>query len=136
MSRGVGIVCLPTLYANDLFSSRLMTVAGWGTTEFGGPASPKLLKTDVEIKSNTYCKIYFIQANSTNFLCAYTPNKDTCQYDSGSSGFLAINGRLYSVSVTSGGDGCAGSKPSLNTRVTAYLQWIRSNAVGDQFCDV
>lgn len=46
------------------------------------------------------------------------------------------SGRAYSIAVTSGGKGCASSSPTLNIRVTEYLNWILSYANGATFCNV
>lgn len=133
---GVGVVCLPFSYSTSLFTGLLVTIAGWGTTSFGGPVSDKLLKTEVRVIDNPTCKVSFTQASSYNFMCTLTPGKDSCQLDSGTNAYYPINGRMHSVGITSGGAGCGGTEPTLNTRVTQYLSWITSNTPGGTYCAV
>lgn len=134
-NRGVGIACLPFLYNTSLFTGYSVTVAGWGTTSFGGALSNVLLKAYVNVISNTQCAADFPQASSNNFMCTFTPGKDTCQYDSGTNAFVNINGRMYSLGIVSGGKGCA-SSPALNTRVTQYLPWILANSQDATYCSL
>ena len=136
LNYGVGIACLPWLYTSQDFASYMVTVAGWGTTEFGGPLSNNLLKTDVQVISNSQCSSSFSQATSSNYMCTFYAGRDTCQYDSGTNAMLQLNGRMYSVGVTSGGSGCASSTPALNMRVTQYLSWIKAQATGATFCSI
>lgn len=71
-------------------------------------------------------------------ICTLTPGKDTCQYDSGGALYYTdSNSLLYNVGIVSYGTGC-GSRytPSVNIRVTEYLQWIRDNTPGATYCDV
>lgn len=132
---GIGIACLPFSYSTSLFNGISVTLAGWGTSEFGGPLSKKLMKTEATVITNNVCKNTYSQAVSNNFMCTYTPGHDTCQFDSGTSAFASINGRMHSVGVTSGGKGC-GTVPALNTRVTQYLNWITTNTPDETYCSV
>lgn len=71
-------------------------------------------------------------------LCTYTPGKDSCQRDSGGPLLRRSpqNGLEYVEGIQSfAGNGCAlEGIPGVNTRVGAYLNWIRSNAPNAQFC--
>ena len=136
LNQGVGIICLPWSLTADTLTNYVVTLAGWGTTEFGGPLSNTLLKTDVNVISNSQCAATFSQASSNNYLCTFYQDRDTCQYDSGTSVMLQRNSRVYSVGVTSGGSGCGGSSPALNMRVTQYLSWIQAKATGATFCNI
>lgn len=135
LNLGVGIVCLPFIFGNNLLTNALVTVAGWGTTGFGEPVSKTLLKTDVNVIDQATCFNKYPVASSYNFMCTYYPNRDTCQQDSGTNVFLQSSGRVYSVGVTSGGNGC-GTAPALNMRVTQYLAWIRTKTPGASYCEI
>ena len=129
-----------------------MEIAGWGTTQFGGPSSnqpTRLQKTTVATLSNGACKS--IEKTPTTvteaILCTYsTTGQDACQMDSGG-GLLWRNyrphnkdvtgpadGRLYLVGVISFGFQCGRNTPGFNTRVTSYLNWIIANSRGADFC--
>lgn len=134
-NQGVGIVCLPFLYTTTLFTDFPVTVAGWGSTTVGGPPSNVLRKAIVKVISNPQCgALVFPQASSNNFMCTFTAGKGPCLYDSGTSAYMEINNRMYSVGVVSKGNGCATS-PDLNTRVTQYLSWIVENSPDAKYCD-
>lgn len=50
---------------------------GWGTTEFTGPRSDVLLKTDVDVISPTDCTL---QTGATlNQICTFRTGHDACQ---------------------------------------------------------
>lgn len=138
LNKGVGIVCLPWL--GDLDSASTAPdaiIAGWGTTEFGGPLSKTLQKAVVSVISNSVCQRTYPQTSSNNFMCTDSnDDKDTCQYDSGTSVFRKESGRMYSVGVTSAGSGCGGSTPTLNMRVSQYLSWIKEKTTGAKYCSV
>lgn len=133
---GVGVVCLPFIFGSNLFTNNLVTVAGWGTTSYGGPVSKTLLKTDTYVIANSVCAAKFPEASSNDFICTLNEGHDSCQYDSGTSLYLQYNARVYSVGVTSRGDGCGGSSPSLNMRVSQYLNWILQNTPGATYCSI
>lgn len=136
LNQGVGIICLPFAIRGNLFAGNSVTVAGWGTTEYGGPLSSYLRKTDVGVIANSVCDDTFAVAASNDFICTYGNGKDTCQHDSGTNLFLQSAGRVYTVGVTSGGHGCGGSTPALNMRVTQYLDWIQQNTPGATYCSI
>ena len=137
LNENVDVVCLPWVLRDQTFPMDPVTAAGWGTTEFGGPKSRILQKVGLTTISNQECVMQIPNLVASS-LCTLTPNKDTCQFDSGNSLFYQnpSSSRVYSVGVVSGGFGCAGSKPSINTRVTSYLDWIRRRATGAVFCSV
>lgn len=140
LNYGVGIVCLPWYGYTELLGPNV-TVAGWGSTEFGGPMSNVLRKADMTAITNAVCGATYSQTTSNlNFLCTTErivgADQDTCQFDSGTSVYREISQRIYSVGVTSGGYGCGGAAPTLNTRVTSYLSWITANSPGATYCQV
>lgn len=131
----VGPVCLPWKFRSDLLESKPVTVAGWGTTEFGGPKSKTLQKVDLQTTTMARCKADYPTADDT-MICTYAEDKDSCQGDSGGSVYYTDSGRVYSIGVVSGGSGCGGSQAGLNTRVSSQLDWIKANTVGAQFCKI
>ncbi|KAG4065023.1 hypothetical protein HA402_004146 [Bradysia odoriphaga] len=132
-SRGVGPACLPFLFTSQSFENTAVEAAGWGTTSFAGPASSNLKKVSLTVISNTKCGQSYSQIISQSKLCTYTPGKDTCQYDVGGPLYSRGN-RLYVVGIVSYGTGCGMSTPTVNTRVTSYLDWIVANANSATFC--
>lgn len=135
-SKNVNMVCLPLKTRADNYDGVTVTTAGWGTLEFGGSVPSRLQKVNLQTITNAVCKNSYSTLTS-GFICTYTENKDTCQMDSGNALYYTdTNSRLYAVGVVSGGSGCAGSKPSLNTRVKVYTDWIVKWATLGTFCNI
>lgn len=130
-NRGVGPVCLPFNYWSYDFSKLQVDVAGWGTTSFGGQTSTTLRRVTLDVIANSQCQVQYVNNQK---LCAFTPGKDTCQYDSGGPLYLRGVQRMYSIGIVSYGGACAGSTPSVNTRITAYLGWIQSKTTDATYC--
>ncbi|XP_037033544.1 venom serine protease-like [Bradysia coprophila] len=128
-SRGVSPVCLPFYYTSADFSGTTLTATGWGSTSFGGPVSDVLLKVDLNVLSNTNAQCTSTYPNvASSQMCTYSSQKDTCQRDSGGPLFYRgpTDPRLFLVGLVSLGEGCGGSNPSLNSRLTSFLTWIES----------
>ena len=53
-SRQMAPVCLPA-DTSVLYTGKMATVTGWGTTSSGGSLSPKLLEVNVNVTSNAVC---------------------------------------------------------------------------------
>ncbi|KAG8187277.1 hypothetical protein JTE90_019166 [Oedothorax gibbosus] len=127
-------VCLPydSLRTDDL-TSKTSTVTGFGTTSFNGAASDVLMEVSFDITDQEECRrAYERELNITDvYLCAGTADgsKDSCQGDSG--GPLVTIGKeshYYLVGVVSFGKLCAQpGYPGVYTRVTKYLDWLRTN---------
>ncbi|XP_055604729.1 venom serine protease-like [Uranotaenia lowii] len=130
-NRGVGPVCLPFNYWYYDFSTLQVDVAGWGTTSFGGQVSTTLLKTTLDVIANRACNVQYLTDKK---VCTYTTGKDTCQFDSGGPLFLRGAQRMYTIGVVSYGGACAASTPSVNIRVTAYLDWIQQKTPDASYC--
>jgi len=122
----VGPVCLPS---TNSFTDSSVEAVGWGSTGYGSPVSTILKKVSLVVISNTVCNNYYhnIQASQ---ICTYASGRDSCQYDSGGPIYITLNGLVYLAGVITAGSGCASSYPSINTRVSSYVSWIRSNAPG------
>jgi len=65
-SPAVGPACLPYTFNGYNFDGKALTAVGWGTTSFGGPSSSVLLKTSLNVISNTQCQI-----TDVNKFCTY-----------------------------------------------------------------
>ncbi|XP_017774222.1 PREDICTED: venom serine protease-like [Nicrophorus vespilloides] len=140
----VGPVCLPFRYSQNDFAGQLVTilgnflkytqmfgrliarVSGWGTTEFSGPVSEHLRKTNVTVYSNFECQPQISSKLLSNQLCTSSIKTDSCQYDSGGPVIFAdsLTRRDFLIGSISSGRGCAGGIPSINSRITSFLQWI------------
>ncbi|XP_075976500.1 transmembrane protease serine 9-like [Anticarsia gemmatalis] len=133
-------VCLPT---NDhkTYEGVHAIAAGWGTMGEGKNHSCYLREVELPVLSNKACKSGKYTANmiSETMLCAgymSEGKKDTCQGDSG--GPLSAersDKRHEQLGVVSWGIGCGRvGYPGVYTRVTKYLDWIRTNTKSGCFC--
>ncbi|TMW46898.1 hypothetical protein DOY81_008025 [Sarcophaga bullata] len=136
-NRSVGPACLPfyTLVHGEgtiPYGGERVETAGWGTTSFAGQQSMLLLKTTLDVITRTECQKLVRNLPSGAF-CTYTPGRDTCQYDSG--GALYMRGeRMYAVGIVSYGFACATNQPSINTRISSHLKWIRNKTPDAKYC--
>jgi secreted trypsin-like serine protease len=105
-----------------------MTAIGYGRTSEGGSLSSKLLKVDLLKETFSRCKQTYSSIVDDVMICnAGLPDggKDTCNGDSG--GPLFVVGTNTIAGLVSFGNGCARpDTPAVNTRVSAYEQWINS----------
>ncbi|XP_076179604.1 chymotrypsin-2 [Ptiloglossa arizonensis] len=106
-------------------------VSGWGDINLGGPGTEQLLKANIYIADQATCKkVYQIYGKYVrdSQICANDPSveKGSCNGDSG--GPLTVNGKI--VGIVSWSMACALTDfPTVYTRVTSYLDWIKNNAV-------
>lgn len=61
----------------------VVSILGWGTTEFGGPVSTKLQKVSLNVVNPSKCEAAYPDSITSGHICTFTQNKDTCSYDSG-----------------------------------------------------
>ncbi|XP_055943185.1 proclotting enzyme-like [Argiope bruennichi] len=127
-------VCLPyDSLRNDDLTGKTSTVTGFGTTSFNGPSSDVLMEASFDIQDQEMCRrAYERELNITDvYLCAGTADgsKDSCQGDSGGPLVtIGKEGRYYLVGVVSFGKLCAQpGYPGVYTRVTKFLDWLRTN---------
>ncbi|CAD1476422.1 unnamed protein product, partial [Heterotrigona itama] len=99
---------------------------GWGTTDFGGPTSDILQKVTVSVLTNQQCSKTYPNV-TTNQICTYAEDKDSCQMDSGGPVLWQnpTTRRLVLIGIISLGRGCA-IAAGLNTKVGSYIDWIVS----------
>ncbi|XP_073975542.1 venom serine protease-like isoform X1 [Rhodnius prolixus] len=136
-SSRVGPACLPFNLDKNYLLRKYVIVTGWGFLENGGPISNKLQKISLQIIPDSNCtQVYDYKFKPEKHLCAYSPGKDACQFDSGGPlYFYKYLTNLYTVvGIVSYGSGCASADPSLNINVHYYLPWIFSQLPDVQFC--
>ncbi|XP_034480511.1 serine protease 1-like isoform X2 [Drosophila innubila] len=123
-------VALPAL-ANSYstYAGQRAIASGWGKTSDAAAGVTNYLQYQTyDIISVDQCqRTYGSAVASKNVLCIATPNKSsTCQGDSGGPLVLVSNGVLVGVTSYVSSAGCQSGAPSGFTRVTSYLDWIRS----------
>ncbi|XP_053679841.1 venom serine protease-like [Anopheles nili] len=133
---GVGRVCLPFRYSTSLFAGVRVNALGWGTTDFGAPKSSELLQTTLTVIQSSTCSTQLKRTIAASQMCSYAAGNDTCQYDSGGPLYYTDPSTqlVYEVGIVGSGVACATALPSLNMRVTSFLDWIKTNT-GYTFCE-
>jgi secreted trypsin-like serine protease len=125
---------LPTSAGSWPSSGTNAFITGWGTTSYQGSSSNALLGATVQVLASPgvlSCGSYGYSYTPSSMLCAGVAGGgiDTCQGDSGGPLAIQVDGRWTLGGITSWGNGCASPGfPGLYTRVTAYLDWIRSRS--------
>ncbi|XP_060651568.1 chymotrypsin-2-like, partial [Drosophila nasuta] len=116
--------------ADELYENESAVVSGWGQTTFNGPQSNHLQYYNVTVFSNEKCKNLMITLSMifpTSFICLKPSQSTPCHGDSG--GLLAIRNEDEShtlLGLTSfGNPGCPTNSPSVYTRVSSFLKWIK-----------
>lgn len=135
LSNFIQPICLPfeDRLRSELFLRKSPFVAGWGSTVFRGPLSPKLRHVQISVVDNPTCRNIFTNYGATideNILCAgvLAGGKDSCGGDSGGPLMLPLDKKYYIIGVVSYGKKCAEvGFPGVYTRVTNYVQWISDN---------
>ncbi len=137
MTGQVGIAALAVLPSSAALyaDGARVTVAGWGTTSYGGSLASKLLKVTVPIVNNAHCDDKYLllpspQPITSRMVCAgdFTNGGiDSCQGDSGGPLFAIQNGVFTVIGIVSSGEGCAFLEyPGIYTRVSFFESWISS----------
>ncbi|XP_038114133.1 venom serine protease 34 [Culex quinquefasciatus] len=132
----VGSVCLPWKFRESTFTGESFEASGWGALRFRGPSPQVLNKVVLNVVDNASCSTRWNRRITSKQMCTYTPHKDTCQGDSGGPLFFTDpeNEQFYVVGVVSYGYGCATHKPAVYTRVSAYLDWIKTQTSDTSYC--
>lgn len=108
------------------------TISGWGSDRFGGSSLNSLRQGVVQVLTNPgagECGQYGASFNGTISICAGLPQGgvDSCQGDSGGPLVVAGAAGPTLAGVTSVGNDCGqAAYPGIYTRVSAFLDWIRS----------
>ncbi len=130
----IGVIPLPTSQdpANWPAVGTPGEVTGWGATSFGGGAVTELREATVQVlvgPAGGTCGDYGSGYDVRATICAGVPQGgiDTCQGDSGGPFVIDVAGAPTLAGVTSIGNDCGQATfPGIYTRVTTYLDWIRS----------
>jgi len=129
--------CLPDPTEN--YEKVEAIITGWGIINETTQENPKTLQLAKVITVNQdqcikkYGKHQGTKAHkiTPDMICAYAPDKDTCQRDSGGPLVANTGGFFAVIGVTSFGKGCAQpGYPGVYARVTSQLQWIKSHISG------
>ncbi|OAD54219.1 Trypsin-7, partial [Eufriesea mexicana] len=103
-------------------------VSGFGTLTYEGEKTNLLHWVNIEVADQAYCNRMYKNVIHDSQLCAYDPVviKGHCNGDSG--GPLMVNGKLHGI--VSWSMDCANIVyPSVYTRVSSYLNWIKEHAI-------
>lgn len=129
----VKTVCLPEAKKN--YTNEIATLTGWGHVQ-GGIAvftSDVLQEASFPIITNEECSALHGVPVPPSLICTAAPSKDkgACNGDSGGPlVMLDDKDRWKIIGVVSWGRrGCSTSYPSVFTRVSHYLDWIKEHAV-------
>ncbi|KAF6215330.1 hypothetical protein GE061_010082 [Apolygus lucorum] len=133
----IGPVCLPEGGLD--VTNENVTVLGWGMEEYGddGTTKPKELNTTVIDIVQCHDDWFFesgrkviISTENPTVLCYQSKEGKSCRGDSGGPvvWFDDRNNKYFLVGIVSyGGTHCNLQRPTVNTLVTAYLEWIKQN---------
>lgn len=95
-------------YRTASFAGRRVEALGWGTTSFGGPLSNRLQKVSLDVTNQSYCESAYPNKITSAQFCTYTPEKDTCNSDSGGPLMYTANttgiSLLYQIGITRYGE--------------------------------
>ncbi|KAE8741285.1 hypothetical protein FOCC_FOCC013207 [Frankliniella occidentalis] len=123
-------VCLPQAGLDP--AGHMGTVVGWGRTEEGGQLPAVIQEVQVPILTLAECRASKYRASriTQNMMCAGRGTQDSCQGDSGGPLIVGTgeDGRNQVVGIVSWGVGCGRpGYPGVYTRVTRYLDWVKTN---------
>ncbi|XP_060520696.1 venom serine protease 34-like [Cylas formicarius] len=131
----IGPICLPLRYKTSDFVGQLVTALGWGSLNVSDSQSDVLRKTSLTVISNQQCARDQTENINNNHICTFTLRHRECAGDSGGP-LLWMDPstqRLHLIGIISHGLDCNIDSPSINTRVTSYLDWIVART-GVNFC--
>ncbi|CRK95821.1 CLUMA_CG009273, isoform A [Clunio marinus] len=133
-NRGVGPACMPyTFMHNDIyFDGKSLSAVGWGVTEYAGPSSNILKKAQIQVVNLQTCLQQNKFIDNTKICTKESQSGSSCSRDSGG-GLYWSYGKKYAVGIISYGTYCASSVPSVNTRITSYINWIETDPYAN--CD-
>ncbi|CAG2208846.1 CTRB [Mytilus edulis] len=108
------------------YTGKWCTITGWGDTDanLGKKYPDRLQVLRMPVVTQEHCgTAWRIPRTFWNkLICLQVKNKDSCKHDSG--GPVVCSKKLVGT-LTTGGVPCDGSKPSIHTRISAYLDWIK-----------
>ncbi|CAF1124491.1 unnamed protein product [Adineta ricciae] len=106
-----------------------VVTVGWGATVQGGPVTNILQQTYAKVLGD--CERWWTFVDSSRQMCVadYIGSSSVCGGDAGGPLLAKYQGRYVVSGITSFIQGCktgTGANPNGFTRVTAYLNWIKS----------
>ncbi|EDV51083.1 serine protease 1 [Drosophila erecta] len=123
---------LPALAGTySTYAGQQAIASGWGKTSDSASGVANTLQYDVfNVVSVEACQgTYGSLIATSKVICVATPNKiSTCNGDSGGPLVLSSNKKLIGVTSFVSSAGCESGAPAGFTRVTSYLDWIKSNS--------
>ncbi|XP_005943321.2 elastase-1 [Haplochromis burtoni] len=106
-------------------------ISGWGRTQTGGQISAQLKQASLPVVDYNTCSSsgWWGSTVKTTMVCAGGGSNSGCQGDSGGPLNCSVGGQYVVHGVTSfvSSSGCnAYQKPTVFTRVSAYISWMNS----------
>lgn len=126
----IAAVKLPAVSSSySTYVGNYVIASGWGKiSDAATSVTNNLQWARMQVISNTDCaKTFGTTITASNICVATTGGVSTCNGDSG--GPLVLESNKIQVGLTSFGSasGCAKGYPAAFTRITSYLDWIKSN---------
>ncbi|KAH8364125.1 hypothetical protein KR084_002798 [Drosophila pseudotakahashii] len=123
---------LPAIASSySTYAGQKAIASGWGKISDSASGVANTLQYETfDIVSVATCQsTYGSAVASSTVICIATPNKkSTCSGDSGGPLVLVSNSKLIGVTSFVSSAGCESGAPAGFTRVTSYLDWIKSNS--------
>ncbi|EDW72975.1 uncharacterized protein Dwil_GK16888 [Drosophila willistoni] len=126
--QAVKIPAIASTYST--YAGQTAIASGWGrASDAASSVSSALNYVDLEVIANSVCaSTYGSSIVVASNICVATPNgKSTCNGDSGGPLVLASNSLQIGLTSFGASAGCEKGYPAAFTRVTSYLDWIKSN---------
>ncbi|XP_073839025.1 serine protease 1-like [Musca autumnalis] len=122
-------VKLPAIASSySTYAGDTAIASGWGRTSDSSTAvATKLQYAEMKVITNSVCQSTFGSTITSSNICVSTPNGvSTCNGDSG--GPLVLKSSSVQIGLTSFGSaaGCTKGYPAAFTRITSYLDWIKT----------
>ncbi|EDX09382.1 serine protease 3 isoform X3 [Drosophila simulans] len=123
-------IALPAIASSySTYAGQTAVASGWGRTSDSATAvATKLQYADLKVIDNSVCQQFYGSSTVTSgVICVASVNEvSTCQGDSG--GPLALDSKLIGVTSFVYAKGCEKNAPAGFTRVTSYLNWIKTES--------
>ncbi|XP_029990517.1 elastase-1-like [Sphaeramia orbicularis] len=112
-------------------NNNICYITGWGRTSTGGPLSPQLKEAFLPLVDHATCSRsdWWGSTVKTTMVCGGGGAEAGCNGDSGGPLNCLVNGKYYVHGIASfvSGRGCdTPKKPTVFTRVSAYISWMNS----------
>nr|AHY81270.1 trypsin precursor [Lygus lineolaris] len=122
----IGPVCLPAPGLD--VTGQTVRVLGWGAEKFQGSMTLKPKKLDTTAVTPAQCAAAWgISSKNPTQICTLSKKETACQGDSGGPVVWRDpqTNRYTLVGLVSFGAACTDERPTVNTRVAAYIPWIQ-----------